>query len=143
MLANRLNVVVIGVDYLQSGTDDPKSLLPYDFGYLQALDALRALWFVHDGLAKKKLPFASGRIYAAGGSGGGNVSLMCNKLAPRTFACVVDMSGMAKLSDDIAYALPGGSRLSARYSKDPAQPRLPVARGAGNPLRRKARAPCG
>ncbi|MCX7426641.1 MAG: DUF2920 family protein [Planctomycetia bacterium] len=122
VLANRLNVVVIGVDYLQSGPDDPKSLLPYDFGYLQALDTLRALWFVHDGLTKKNWPFASGRIYAAGGSGGGNVSLMCNKLAPRTFACVVDMSGMAKLGDDIAYALPGGSRLSARYSKDPASP---------------------
>jgi predicted esterase len=138
VLVDRLNVVVIGVDYLQSGPTDPKSLVPYDFGYLQALDALRALWFVHDGLAKQKLPFASGRIYAAGGSGGGNVSVMCNKLAPRTFACVVDMSGMAKLSDDIAYAEPGGSRLSARYSRDPASaaylsPEAQEIRFVGNP----------
>ena len=122
MLANRYNVVAIGVNYLQSGPSTPGDVVPYDFGYLQALDALRALWFVQDGLTQRKVPFASGRVFAAGGSGGGNVSLMCNKLAPRTFACLVDMSGMAKLSDDIAYDLPGGSRLNARYGNDPNRP---------------------
>jgi hypothetical protein len=43
MLANNFNVIAIGVDYLQSGPQasikDPE---PYDFGWLQALDSLRA-----------------------------------------------------------------------------------------------------
>ncbi len=122
-LARRLNVVAICVNYLQSGrqasVEDPQ---PYDFGYLQALDALRALWFVFDGLQQREIPFASDRIFATGGSGGGNVTLMANKLAPRTFTCVIDMCGMAKLSDDIAFNLPGGSRLNARYSPNPESP---------------------
>lgn len=120
VLANRLNVVAIGVDYLQSGpVDSIKGPEPYDFGWLQALDALRALRFVHAGLAERKIAFADGRIFATGGSGGGNVTLMVNKLAPRTFACVIDLCGMARLTDDIAYNLPGGSDLDARYSRDP------------------------
>lgn len=122
-LAERLNVVAICVNYLQSGRkasiEDPE---PYDFGYLQALDALRALWWVSDGLQQKAIPFASGRMFATGGSGGGNVTQMVNKLAPRTFACVIDMCGMAKLSDDIAFNLPGGSGLNARWSQDPRNP---------------------
>lgn len=122
-LANRLNVVAIGVNYLQSGKADPQSVVPYDFGYLQALDALRALWFVHDGLTQRKTPFATGRIYAVGGSGGGNVSLMCNKFAPRTFACIVDMSGMAKLSDAIAFGPPDAPQVTANYDKAPTSPR--------------------
>ena len=121
-IVNRYNVVSISLDYLQSGPGkegDP----PYNFGYLQGLDALRALYFVYSGLEERGIPFARGRIFAAGGSGGGNVSLMVNKLAPRTFACIVDISGMAKLSDDIAFYLPGGSKLDARYSGDPDSPR--------------------
>jgi len=116
-VADRYNVIAICVDYLQSGKWDPAAGLPYDFGYLQALDALRALHHVFDALDASKIPFARGRIYACGGSGGGNVSLMANKLAPRTFACIVDISGMAKLTDDIAYGLPGGSELNAGYKK--------------------------
>jgi len=119
VLAERLNVVALCVNYLQSGRqasiDDPK---PYDTGYLQALDALRALWFVYDGLERKGRQFDSGRIFCTGGSGGGNVTLMANKLAPRTFACVIDMCGMKKLSDDIAFNLPGGTGLNARWSRD-------------------------
>lgn len=122
-LAKRLDVVAICVNYLQSGKqasiDDPE---PYDFGYLQGLDALRALWFVFDGLKQQELPFESGRIFATGGSGGGNVTQMVNKLAPRTFACVIDMCGMAKLSDDVAFNLPGGSGLNAHWSRDPNSP---------------------
>jgi len=122
-LANRLNVVAVCVNYLQSGRkasiEDP---LPYDFGYLQSLDALRALWFVWDGLKKAERPFDSRRIFCTGGSGGGNVTLMANKLAPRTFACVIDMCGMKKLSHDIAFNLPGGSGLDARWSRDPKSP---------------------
>ncbi len=122
-LAERLNVVAICVNYLQSGRqaslEDPE---PYDYGYLQALDALRALWFVFNGLQQAERPFHSERIFATGGSGGCNVTLMANKLAPRTFAGVVDLSGMARLSDDTAYNLPGGSRLNARWSRDPESP---------------------
>lgn len=124
-LAAKYNVVGIAVDYLQSGEYDPAAEpLPYDFGYLQALDALRALYFVYQGLQTCGIAFDAGRIYAAGGSGGANVSLMANKLAPRTFAAIVDMCGMAKLNDDIAYGLPGGSRADAKYSNDPESPRF-------------------
>jgi len=118
VLADRLNVVAICVNYLQSGRrasiEDPE---PYDCGYLQALDALRALWFVCDGLEQREIEFDATRIYCTGGSGGGNVTLMANKLAPRTFACVIDMCGMKKLSHDIAFNLPGGSGLNARWSR--------------------------
>src|SRR5947208_8585568 len=76
-LADRLNVVALGVNYLQSGQkeaiDGPE---PYDFGYLQALDALRALAFVFHGLKSADRPFATGRTYCTGGSGGRNVTLM-------------------------------------------------------------------
>lgn len=118
-LADKFNVVAICVNYLQSGKKDSiDGPEPYDCGYLQALDALRAVWFVRNGLTTKKLPFAAGRIYATGGSGGGNVSLMAGKLAPRTFACIVDLCGMKKLSSDIAFHLPGGSDLDARWSRE-------------------------
>lgn len=119
-LAKNYNVVVINVDYLQSGKYDRS--IPYDFGYLQALDALRALWWVYDGLTKACRDFNRGRIYSTGGSGGGNVTLMVNKLAPRTFACIIDCSGMARLTDDIAFGLDGGSRLNAGYHRDPGHP---------------------
>ena len=125
-LAKRYDVVAIGVDYLQSGPSEPEDP-PYDFGYLQALDALRVLHYVWSGLEAAAQPFARGRIYATGGSGGGNVTLMANKLAPRTFACAIDLSGMAKLSDDIAYGIPGRTGLDARYSSDPASARYLTA----------------
>jgi len=122
-LADRLNVVALCVDYLQSGRKEGvEGPEPYDCGYLQALDALRAVHFVYAGLKARNQPFAAGRIYATGGSGGGNVALMANKLAPRTFACIVPMCGLAKLNDDIAYGLPGGSSVNARYNQDPQSP---------------------
>lgn len=123
VLAESFDVVAIGVEYLQSGKQaaikDPE---PYDHGYLQALDALRALHFVFDGLQRRDIAFDGTRIFTTGGSGGGNVSLMANKLAPRTFAVVVDMCGMKKLSDDIAFNLPGGTSLDARWQRDPRHP---------------------
>jgi len=119
VLASRYNVVVIGVDYVQSGPYDPATSPPYDFGWYQALDALRALYFAWHGLEATEKPFDRSRVYAAGGSGGGNVSLMVNKLAPRTFACIVDLSGMAKLADDMAFGLPGRTSVSAGYDRDP------------------------
>jgi lysophospholipase L1-like esterase/predicted esterase len=118
-LADRLNVVAVCVNYLQSGprasVEDSR---PYDVGYLQALDGLRALAYVRNGLKQADRSYDDGRIFCTGGSGGGNVTLMANKLAPRTFACVIDMCGMKKLSDDIAYNEPGGSQLNARWSRD-------------------------
>ncbi len=122
-LAERCDCVALCVNYLQSGPRDSiEGPEPYDFGWLQALDALRALHWVWQGLREQKIPFDDSRIYVTGGSGGGNVSLMANKLAPRTFAAVFDLCGMAKLSDDIAFQLPGGSGLNARYSRDPSSP---------------------
>ena len=74
------------------------------------------------GLRAERIDFASDRLFATGGSGGGNVTLMAWKLAPRTFTAVVDMCGMKKLSDDIAFNIPGGSDLNARYRRDPNHP---------------------
>ncbi len=122
-LAQRYNVIAVCVDYLQSGAQasirDPE---PYDYGYLQALDVLRALHFVMSELKAKSIEFDSGRIFSTGGSGGGNVSLMANKLAPRTFAGIIDLCGMPKLTDIVAFNLPGSGGLDARYSRDPASP---------------------
>jgi len=120
-LADRYNVVAICVDYLQSGKNWDAGGAPYDCGFLQAVDALRALYFVFQGLQDANIPFDSRRIFSAGGSGGGNVTLMVNKFAPRTFTCAIDMCGRARLIDDIAYGLPGGSKLNAGYSQDPNQ----------------------
>jgi dienelactone hydrolase len=126
-IAREFNVVALSVRYLQSGEEE--KLGAYDFGWIQGLDALRALWLVYHRLDADGTPFARGRIFATGGSGGGNVSLMANKLAPRTFACVVDMCGMKKLNDAIAYNLPGNGGLNARWSRDPASPQY-LAPGA-------------
>ena len=118
-LAKSLNVIALCVNYLQSGkADSIDGPEPYDFGHLQSLDALRAVWFVREGLKSAGKPYDDGRLFCTGGSGGGNVTLMANKLAPRTFACSIDMCGMKKLSDDIAFNLPGGSSLNARWSRD-------------------------
>lgn len=137
MLAKRYDVVAIGVDYFQSG--DQHANLPYDFGLYQAGDALRGLYYVFQSLINRGIAFDHTRIYVTGGSGGGNVSLMANKLAPHTFACVIDISGMASLTDDIAFNLPGGSSLNARYSKDPSSPSflskgMQELRDPGNPM---------
>ena len=122
-LAREFNCVALCVNYLQSGPKDSiEGPEPYDFGWLQGLDALRGLWLVFNELDTTKTPFARGRLFATGGSGGGNVTLMANKLAPRTFTAVVDMCGMKKLSDALAYKLPAGGGLDGRWSRDPASP---------------------
>ncbi len=119
ILSERLDVVAITVDYLQSGKYEGfETSEPYDFGYFQSLDSLRGLWYVHQGLRSQEILFNAGRIYVVGGSAGGHVALMCNKLAPRTFTCVVDMCGLCKLSDDVAYGLPGGSSFNARWKRE-------------------------
>lgn len=92
LMANYTNNVVITVNYLQSGSA-AYGPLPYDHGLYQAVDVLRALWTVLFTLRGEGYLFDSARIYCVGGSGGGNVCGMANRLAPRTFASVLDMSG--------------------------------------------------
>ena len=129
-LAREFNCVALCVNYLQSGPKDSiEGPEPYDFGWLQGLDALRALWLVFHELDATKTPFARGRLFATGGSGGGNVTLMANKLSPRTFTAVIDMCGMKKLSDALAYNLPAAGGLNARWSRDAASPNF-LAPGA-------------
>lgn len=142
ILANRYNVIAVCVDYLQSG-DWQATGKPYDHGLYQAVDALRALHFVRQSLRDEGVPHHPGRIYACGGSGGGNVAMTAAKLAPGAFACVVGMSGMAKLSEDVAYGEEGGSPLNAGYSRDPNHPHHLSAAGQeirfiGNPAHLEA-----
>ncbi len=123
--ADRYNVVAASVNYLQSGDGEPQVVgeKPYDHGYLQAMDCIRALYHLQKQLQKADVTFNPHRVYAMGGSGGGNVTLMANKVAPHTFACVVDICGMPGLTDGIAYGTGEyGSQLNAGYSRDPRSP---------------------
>lgn len=120
--ADRYNVVAMSVNYLQSG-QDWKAAPPYDHGYLQAIDCIRALYTVQKQLKDRGIAFNERRVYSMGGSGGGNVTEMVMKLAPHTFACGVDICGMPGLIDGIAYGTgEWGTSLNAGYSKDPASP---------------------
>lgn len=119
--AVRYNVIALSVNYLQSGPDwGPPP--PYDHGYLQAMDAIRAAHAVWRQLRDRGVAWNERRIYAMGGSGGGNVTQMALKLAPHTFACGVDICGMPGLIDAIAYGTGDGTALNAGYSRDPASP---------------------
>ncbi len=123
--ADRFNVATCSVNYLQSGDAGLQNLKekPYDHGYLQAIDCLRALYHIQKRLKNAGVAFNPRRCYSMGGSGGGNVTLMVNKLAPHTFACVVDICGMPGLTDGIAFGTgEHGSGLNAGYSRDPASP---------------------
>ncbi|NSW57977.1 MAG: DUF2920 family protein [Armatimonadetes bacterium] len=123
--AERFNVIAVSVNYLQSGDTEPGVLgeKPYDHGYLQAMDCLRALYHIQQQLKEAGVTINPRRCYSMGGSGGGNVTLMVNKLAPHTFACVVDICGMPGLTDGIAFGTGEyGSHLNAGYSKDPQSP---------------------
>ena len=115
LLSDRFNLICLSVNYLQSG-EAKHDKVPYDHGLLQAVDCLRALYVVQQELDSKNIKFNRQRFYAAGASGGGNVSLMVNKLAPSTFSCIVDLCGMPGLTNDIAF---GVGKLNAGYSKDP------------------------
>lgn len=119
LLSDRYNLICLSVNYLQSGETNHKEV-PYDHGVLQAMDCIRALYEVQKNLDAAKIPFNRRRIYAAGASGGGNVSLMVNKLAPATFGCVIDLCGMPGLTDEIAFGI---GKLNAGYSKDPSSPK--------------------
>jgi len=120
VICDKFNLIAVSVNYLQSGWRADQTVIPYDHGLLQAGDLLRAVWHIRESLAAAGVVWNPRRCYAAGASGGGNVSQMANKLAPRSFACVIDLCGMACLSDRIAYGEAG--RLNALYSRDPASP---------------------
>lgn len=119
--AARFNVIALSVNYLQSGPDGWSAERPYDYGYLQAMDCLRALHSVWSQLTTAGVPFSEHRIYSMGGSGGGNVTQMVMKLAPHTFACGVDICGMPGLIDRLAFG-EEGSQINAGYSRDPHSP---------------------
>ena len=120
--ADRFNVIAMSVNYLQSGPKSWSADAPYDHGYLQAMDCLRALYTVYKQLKDKNIVFNEHRVYSMGGSGGGNVTEMVMKLAPHTFACGMDICGMPGLIDAIAYGTGEGTSLNAGYGKDPAKP---------------------
>ncbi|MGC9318827.1 MAG: DUF2920 family protein [Armatimonadota bacterium] len=121
----RYDVVAVSVNYLQSGDEwKLRRDRPYDHGYLQAMDCIGALYHVRRQIIEAGLRFDEHRVYAMGGSGGGNVTQMVCKLAPRTLACGVDICGMPGLTDGIAFGTGEyGSHLSAEYSRDPDSPR--------------------
>ena len=118
-LCDRYNVIAISVEYLQSGPKQAGDTAPYDHGLLQAMDCLRAIYHIQRQLDGAKVAYNPRRLYSAGGSGGGNVSQMVNKLAPASFGCIVDICGMPGLTDDIAF---GRGKLNAGYSESPDAP---------------------
>lgn len=120
------DVVVVSVQYLQSGREwwPGEREIPYDHGYLQAIDAIRALGFVRARLREARIAYDDARSFIMGGSGGGNITQMAAKFAPHSFAVAVDCCGMPGLIDAIAYGTgEWGTRLNAAYSRDPASPR--------------------
>ena len=122
LFADRFNVVALSINYLQSGESEVTPGKPYDHGFLQAIDALGAIAHVTRQLDAAKVAFNRRRCYAMGVSGGGNVTLMANKLAPHTFACAVDICGMPGLVDGVAYGEAQPSGLDAGYARDAKDP---------------------
>jgi predicted esterase len=82
---DRFNCIMLQVNYRGSSNASK----PYDFGKYQPIDALRAVHWV---LAN--YPVNRQRIIGWGGSGGGNVILQCGKMAPHTFALIVEHAGI-------------------------------------------------
>ena len=116
ILSDKFNLITIDTNYYQSAwkNTDP---VAYDYGVIQAMDCLQALYEVRKYLDDNKIAFNRRRNYAAGASGGGNISQMVNKFAPHTFGCIIDLCGMPGLTDDIAYN--DHAILKANYSRDP------------------------
>lgn len=118
------DVIAVSVQYLQSTKDwwPADRDIPYDHGYLQAVDAIRALGFVRERLQEMGAQYDDARLFIMGGSGGGNITQMAAKFAPRTFAVAVDCCGMPGLTDAIAYGTGEGTTLNAAYSRDSDSP---------------------
>ncbi|MGQ9730275.1 MAG: alpha/beta hydrolase family protein [Candidatus Zipacnadales bacterium] len=82
---NRFNCLTLQVNY--RGSSDASQ--PYDFGKYQAIDVLRAIHWV-----RRQYAINDQRIIGWGGSGGGNVILQCAKMAPHTFALIIEHAGI-------------------------------------------------
>ncbi|MCK6439941.1 MAG: DUF2920 family protein [Planctomycetes bacterium] len=83
-------------------TEAEKSLADdfWDYGCLQAMDALAALHSVHRRLREKNAPFNPARNHIIAQSAGSQTALMCIKLAPRSFASIVDIGGIYVTADN-------------------------------------------
>ena len=123
--ADRYNVIAASINYLQSGGAEPviPGEKPYDHGYLQALDCLRALYHIRRQLLDAGVEFNPRRCYSMGGSGGGNVSLMVNKFAPHT-SPAWSISAACPLTDGIDGT--GNAAAERRLLARPQQPGLPL-----------------
>lgn len=87
--ADLYNVITLQINYRDSGDGSPV----YDFGKFQAIDVLRAMDYV-----LTQYTIDSKRIIGWGGSGGGDVILQTGKMAPHTFALIVEVAGITKPS---------------------------------------------
>ena len=112
--AELFNVITLQVNYRDSGRGGPI----YDFGKYQAVDVLRAMEYV-----LSTYPVDTRRIIGWGGSGGGNAILQAAKMAPHTFACIVDVAGITKPTD--------ATDTSQGYTTDPVGGWQAKALGAG------------
>jgi len=82
---NRFNCIMLQANYRGSF----HASQPYDFGKYQAIDVLRSMHWV-----LTNCPVNRRRIIGWGGSGGGNVILQCGKMAPHTFALIIECAGI-------------------------------------------------
>ena len=135
ILSTKFNLICVSVNYLQSGSSWREYCPTYDHGVIQTIDCLRALYHIRNFLTEKGIRINFRRTYAAGASGGGNISQMLNKFAPHSFGCIIDLCGMAKLSRETALGL---QVLNAGYSEDPEaenylSPAMQEIRDIGNP----------
>ena len=108
------NVITLQVNYRDSG--DGSAI--YDFGKYQAIDVLRAMDYV-----LSAYPINTRRIIGWGGSGGGDVILQVAKMAPHTFACIMEVAGITKPTD--------AADTDAGYTTDPAGGWQAMALGPG------------
>ncbi len=88
---NRYNVICLQVQYRDSGKRGVAWQEPYDFGKYQAIDVLCCIQYV-----RENYTINDERIVGWGGSGGGNISLQAAKMAPNTFALVIDCAGITR-----------------------------------------------
>ena len=112
--ADMYNVITLQVNYRDSGDASPI----YDFGKYQAVDVLRAMDYV-----LSTYPVNTRRIIGWGASGGGDVILQVAKMAPRTFACIVELAGITRPTDS--------TDTDQGYTTDPDGGWETVALGAG------------
>ena len=117
-LAQRYNVIALCVDYLQSGKPGVDGPEPYDFATCRrstrCVPALRFRWFAAAQIALPRALYDRRSAVARHPHG--------EQAGTTDLRCVIDLCGMPRLSNDVAFNLPGGSDLDARYSRDPKSP---------------------